>query len=72
MLTQQLLSRFSRPYPGTGSQIQYQYMGYLDVYWDQIQRPEWPQHRFGPLTDYRADADTVHIFKQIDSRLEGK
>ena len=57
---------FSRTLPGTNSSYRYHLVKVLDVYWDQIQRPELLWHSFGPWRGYDKKTQSVFIFKRSE------
>lgn len=65
-LIQRALAYFSRPHDegGTVLRQQYELVEALDVYWEQTQRPEMPQHQFGPVERYRKDVDAVYVYRR--------
>jgi len=60
---------FSRPLPGTNTAYRYTRVKVIDVYFDQIQRPELPFHSFGPWRGFDKSSGSVYIFKRSETPL---
>jgi len=60
---------FCRTLPGTNTAYHYTRVKVIDVYWDQIQRPELAFHSFGPWHGFDKAAGSVYIFKRSETPL---
>jgi hypothetical protein len=61
-----LLDYFSRPHKQGDKNIQFNYhlVNLLDVYWQDMSRPELPWHNFGPKRDFDRRSEAVYIFRR--------
>ena len=61
-----LLNYFSRPHYENDKFIRYDYQAAatLDVYWQDMSRPELPWHNFGPKKDFDRNTEAVYIYKR--------